>query len=296
MSQGPETTPEQPELLPGMVRAQARRGRAPAKKTTPLAELEPVARVLVEVSLAHLDRVFDYAVPETMAETAVPGARVKVRFAGQDVDGFVVAREAGSDHPGRLQPLRRVVSPECVLHPEIAEVAASIAERYAGTRADVLRLAIPPRHATTEKTGSDPAPAPALDLGPIRAPWAGHIHGGAFVTALSDRRSPRAVWSAAPGVDWPDLLARAAAATYSSGRGSIICVPDGKDVARVDRALTSVLGAGHHVALTAESGPAARYRDFLAISRGARRIVVGTRAAAFAPVHGLGLVAIWDDG
>ncbi|MDN5893506.1 MAG: primosome assembly protein PriA, partial [Nocardioides sp.] len=27
-----------------------------------------------------------------------------------------------------------------------------------------------------------------------------------------------------------------------------------------------------------------------------RRIVVGTRAAAFAPVHGLGLVAIWDDG
>ncbi len=67
-------------------------------------------------------------------------------------------------------------------------------------------------------------------------------------------------------------------------------------MARVDAALTSVLGAGHHVVLTSEGGPAARYRDFLAVARGARRIVVGTRSAAFAPVHDLGLVAIWDDG
>ena len=48
--------------------------------------------------------------------------------------------------------------------------------------------------------------------------------------------------------------------------------------------------------LTAGAGPARRYREFLAVSRGTRRIVVGTRAAAFAPVHDLGLVAIWDDG
>ena len=32
------------------------------------------------------------------------------------------------------------------------------------------------------------------------------------------------------------------------------------------------------------------------MARGTRRIVVGTRAAAFAPVHDLGLAAIWDDG
>jgi primosomal protein N' (replication factor Y) len=57
-----------------------------------------------------------------------------------------------------------------------------------------------------------------------------------------------------------------------------------------------VLGKGHHVCLTADGGPAARYRDFLAVSRGARRIVVGTRSAAFAPVHDLGLVVLWDDG
>jgi primosomal protein N' (replication factor Y) len=50
------------------------------------------------------------------------------------------------------------------------------------------------------------------------------------------------------------------------------------------------------VALSAALGPAERYRRFLAAARGTARIVIGTRAAAFAPVAGLGLVAIWDDG
>jgi primosomal protein N' (replication factor Y) len=104
------------------------------------------------------------------------------------------------------------------------------------------------------------------------------------------------VWSATPGEDWPSALAQAAAATYSSGRGALLCVPDHRDVQRVDAAVTAVLGSGHHVVLTADLGPAERYRSFLAISRGTRRIVVGTRAAAFAPVHDLGLVALWDDG
>jgi len=76
----------------------------------------------------------------------------------------------------------------------------------------------------------------------------------------------------------------------------LLVVPDRRDVTRGDAALTSALGEGHHVTLTAESGPAARYRDFLAVARGARRVVLGTRAAAFAPVHDLGLVAVWDDG
>ncbi len=301
MTRSPE---EQPELLPGMVRATVRASQAKARATrartateAAVATTDPVARVLVDVPLAHLDRPFDYAVPATMAETAVPGARVKVRFAGQDVDGYVVARAATSEHHGVLVNLRRVVSPEPVLTPEIAALTADVAQRYAGTRSDVLRLAVPARHATAEKEPSPPAPAaPPFDARAAAEAWRDHEPGEAFLRHLAEGGSPRAVWGAAPGTDWPHLLAHAAAATYAGGRGALLCVPDGKDVARVDRALTALLGAGHHVALTADVGPARRYADFLAVSRGARRIVVGTRAAGFAPVRDLGLVAIWDDG
>ncbi len=295
---------EQPFELPGLVRkqvraAQVRTARASKRANTAAepAEVNPVAQVLVDVALAHLDRPFDYAVPATMASTAVPGTRVKVRFAGQDVDGFVLARVATTDHQGTLTPLRRVVSAEPVLSREVAGLLGDLAERYAGTRSDVLRLAIPARHATTEKEPSDlPGPTPVLDLAAAADAWRGHEPGEAFLGHLADGGSPHAVWGAAPGTDWPLLLAHAAAATYASGRGVLICVPDGKDVARVDRALVAVLGPGHHVSLTADSGPARRYADFLAVSRGTRRIVVGTRAAALAPVRDLGLVAIWDDG
>ena len=48
--------------------------------------------------------------------------------------------------------------------------------------------------------------------------------------------------------------------------------------------------------LAADLGPAERYRRFLAVSRGDARVVAGTRAAVFAPVHDLGLVAVFDDG
>ena len=48
--------------------------------------------------------------------------------------------------------------------------------------------------------------------------------------------------------------------------------------------------------LTAEPGPAERYRRWLAVRRGSVRAVLGTRAAMFAPVHDLGLVVVWDDG
>ncbi|WP_110205615.1 primosomal protein N' [Nocardioides daejeonensis] len=284
----------QQELLPGMVRAGLR--RAPARSGVEIAADRPVAQVLVDLPLAHLDRPFDYLVPASMAEQAAPGARVKVRFAGNDVDGFIVGRVAASEHEGRLQPLRRVVSGEPVLSPAVAELSHLVAERYAGTRADVLRLAVPPRHATTEKAAHlGPAP-PVLQGGAVDEAWAGLEHGSEFLAALRTDGSPRAVLAVPPAASWPRLLAEAIGAAYAGGRGALACVPDARDVDRLDQALTELLGAGQHVVLTAEQGPAARYRSFLAVARGERRIVVGNRAAAFAPVHDLGLVVIWDDG
>lgn len=133
-----------------------RRRRARAKKTTTsdLAEIEnPIARVLPLLTPAHLDRDFDYLVPPELDDIARPGVRVRVRFAGRLVDGYLLSRHPESDHPGKLVRLERVVSAEQVLTPEILRLATTVAARCAGTRADVLRLAIPPRHARVENGG-----------------------------------------------------------------------------------------------------------------------------------------------
>ncbi len=300
------TAEDRDAALPGMARAAARASGAAARRRRAQqaappdpAAVDPVARVLLDVSLAHLDRTFDYLVPATMADGAVPGARVKVRFAGQDVDGFVLARAATSEHTGTLAPIRRLVSAEPVLAPAVAALCERVAERYAGVSADVRRLAVPPRHATTEAKPSPPSPPLAAAAGLAEAAeegWGEHPAAAGFLQRLAAGDAPRAVWSTAPGEDWPRRLAELAGAALAAGRGTLICVPDHRDVARVDAALTALLGEGHHVTLQADAGPGPRYRDFLAVSRGARRVVVGTRAASFAPVHDLGLVVVWDDG
>ena len=130
-------------------------------KDQAVSERLPVARVAVDISLAHLDRPFDYLVPASLDEAAVPGCRVRVRFAGQLVDGYLLERTQTSEHQGKLARLERVTSPEPVLTPEIFDLARAVADRYAGTLADVLRLAIPPRHATAERETPPRADSPA---------------------------------------------------------------------------------------------------------------------------------------
>ncbi|MFC6707347.1 primosome assembly protein PriA [Flexivirga alba] len=292
-------TPEQLHLLHAAAPrvAKERVQAEPAKSTVAL----PVARVVLDVGLAHLDRPFEYAVPEKLAGDAQPGVRIKARFAGKDVSGFVVARVAEPEHTGKLTPLRRVVSPEAVLTPYVLDACRAVADYYAGPLADVLRLAVPPRHAAAEKA-LDAKPAPDFErpTPPVDTAWQRYPAGEAFLRRLSEGDDPAASWLAAPtvdpGADWPAALAQAARATLYGGRGALIVVPDHRDLDRLDTALTAELGEGQHVRLTAEQGPQARYTAWLKVLRGHVRCVIGTRAAAWAPVRDLGLLACWDDG
>lgn len=82
-----------PEQL-ALIREGVRKAREPKAKPrtwrgAALAKEQPVARVLVDKGVLHLDRYFDYAVPEELDETARPGVRVRVRFGagGRNVRG-----------------------------------------------------------------------------------------------------------------------------------------------------------------------------------------------------------------
>jgi len=298
---------------PGRVRA---RRRVAARQ--PAAEL-PVASVAVDISLPHLDRPFDYLVPAALSEAAVPGCRVRVRFAGRLASGFLLARTEHSEHQGRLGYLERVVSAESVLTPDLAGLARAVADRYGGTLADVLRLAIPPRHGAGGTTwppaqadGPGPPAAAAAAAAAARPAgsestlgasplWDRYRDGPSFLAALADGRSPRAVWSALPGADWPAEIAGAVSAVAASGRGALVVVPDARDLEVVDRALLTASNAGQlppggHAVLSASLGPAQRYRRWLAVAAGEVTVVAGTRSAMFAPVADLGLVVLWDEG
>ena len=301
--------PAQPEQMALLV------GRRPrAKSRRPVAEHLPVARVALMSPVPHLDRPFDYEVPAALAESAQPGVRVRVRLAGRLVDGFVLERMASSDRP--LQPIRSVHGP-AVLTPQVAALCRAVADRYAGVFADVVRFAVPPRHARAETqfpgvaavvpaafppaafppAAFPPAPTtPAATFsGPPSTGWGRYRGGTELLAALAAGGSPRALWVSAPAERHSDRIAELVAAAARSGGGTIVVVPDGGEVARVAESLRAALGRAP-LTLLAEAGPQARYRAFLSVLSGAERVVVGTRSAVFAPVVDLRLVVVWDDG
>ena len=293
-------------------------GSASAESTSPT-----VAAVRPLLAVPHLDRDFEYEIPEKMLADVQFGVAVKVRFGGQDVTGYVVDVRHQAEHPGQLKPLRRVVSSTPVLTPELWDLAQQVARHGAGTVSDVLRLAIPTRHAAAEKalepqrkaaaarsdhSGVDdseagPQPAPAYDLPTDAAstthPWAQYRGGFALLKHLAAGDAPGAAWIAAAGqdvpTDWPAAVAELVAACRASGRGSLLILPNARDVELVRRACVARLGEHGIVRLTAEDGPSVRYTAFLSALHGLADVVIGTRAAMFAPVRPLGLALWWDD-
>lgn len=307
--------------LPGAVQMSLLQGFPPRtpQNGPPLAARLPVARVLVESALPHLDRPFDYSVPADLDAAAQPGVRVKVKFSGQELGGFIMERAAESDAGHTLVPLHKVISPVPVLTPAVRDLASAVAARYAGTLSDVLRAAVPPRVAKLEKEflarsaegeASHPGAAPPGQGSDTAAPvaaanhfmsggWDAYRNGEAFVRHLREGGSPRAVFSPLQGFGqaaWPRLVAEAVAAVRASGRGAVVVVPDYRDLDRLEKALLDLLPADDVARLTADDGPTPRYRNFLRVLDGSARVAIGTRSAAFAPVRGLGLVACWDDG
>jgi primosomal protein N' (replication factor Y) len=256
----------------------------------------PVARVAVDLPLANLDRPFDYAVPADFDADAQPGVRVKVRFAGRLRDGFLLERAATAERE-TLTPLTKVVSAEPVLPAHVADLVRDVADHYGGTFADVVRTAVPPRHRATELAAVSARPEPELD---DPAPVLGaYPSADQFLAALGSGR-PRAAWTVLPSPAaagrWMAGFAEAAAVVLGQGRGVLLLAPDARQLAALERECVARFGAGSFATLSADAGPSARYRNFLAVSRGQVRLVLGTRAAVFAPVANLGLVALWDDG
>lgn len=326
----------------------------------------PVARVRVDSTLPQVDRTFDYRVPAELSEDAVPGARVRVLFNGHEMTGYIEERAATTDWTRTsLLPLKSVLSRVPSVAPEIFALAEALADRYASTVANVLRLAVPPRIAALDKkyapllpgyesaylgdsapvstsdapenaapehaesepstaaaassaavsSATDPyawlatpgAPAPFVLDPPALNPdapdaasvFSDYENGAEFIEDVAAGAATRAVMTVLPGHlehTWADVLATALAAAATSGRGAIAVVPTAKNLDLLEAALAERLPADAFVRLSSDSTPHTRYHGFVKARLGRVPVVIGTRAAAYAPVANLGLVVCWDDG
>lgn len=297
----------------GDTRAARKAGRS--SPAVPVAWDGPVASVVVESPLPHLDKPFDYGVPEKLVGTVAVGSRVRVPFSGSLVNGVVAAVQDRTDFEGSLA-LIRSASAVPSFTPHAIELAARIARRYAGSTWDVLRLMAPPRVAAVEKydwaapageATAHEAYRDALERA-RRGDAAGESRDAPHeVPRVLVADGERVVWEAVPDPRQPvtlpaAALVRAALERIWDGGSAVLVVPDA-------RALTVVLAqaqawglqrwtarAGGEVAvLDHDDGPTVRFGSYLAGMHGRARLVVGTRPSAMQPVPDLRLIAVWDE-
>lgn len=106
----------------------------------------PFARVAVDVKTRALAAPFTYTVPARLEASVVPGCCVVVEFGRRPAVGYVLAVDETLD-PGltgaRLLPIQQVLS-EALFLPEAGEVAQWVAQEYASSLADAVRLFLPP--------------------------------------------------------------------------------------------------------------------------------------------------------
>ena len=139
----------------------------------------------------------------------------------------------------------------------------------------------------------------SIDAGPSDpvdpAGWSAYNGGAELLAGVGGPAPMRALWVSAPGEQVGPRLADLARAVTTRGPGLLIIAPDSAAVDRIMVALSDQ-GIGATRSWSPESGPETRYRAFLGVLTGAARVVVGTRAAVFAPVVDLGAIIMWDDG
>ena len=106
----------------------------------------PFARVAVDVKTRALAAPFTYTVPARLDASVVPGCCVVVEFGRRPAVGYVLAVDETLD-PGltgaRLLPIQQVLS-EALFLPEAGDVAQWVAQEYASSLADAVRLFLPP--------------------------------------------------------------------------------------------------------------------------------------------------------
>src|SRR6266511_3969567 len=261
------------------------------------------AQVVVDVPLFPLDRPFTYRVPEPLRESVLLGSRVKVPFGTRRrVDGWVVGW--ADELPEDARDLIRLVSPVPAFDAAGLDLLRWVAARYAGTLADVVRLAVPPRVAAVERDPvagergerlGDAGVAGGEPGRPAGAPaGTGPPRGADRLAGLVARGWAGAVyWRPLPGEDRASKVVALVEAALAQGRGAIVVTPEvaaGSAVA--DAVRKSFPDAAD---LSSDLSERRRYRAWVELRLGRRQVAIGGRSAVLAPVRRLGCIVIDDE-
>ncbi|SCW42637.1 replication restart DNA helicase PriA [Lachnospiraceae bacterium C10] len=110
------------------------------------------AGVIVDISLAKLDKCFSYIIPEEMQKDALPGAAVLVPFGSRTLDGYILwVSDTVDFDPAKLKPILKVKQQGMDSNGQLLALAEWMRKHYGATLNQALKTVLPSAKRQTPK-------------------------------------------------------------------------------------------------------------------------------------------------
>src|SRR5436305_137273 len=273
----------------------------PVGTAAPETALRPIAQVAVEARVGSQTGLFDYAVPEALTGRIEVGHGVRVRFGKRTVTGFVNAFGQGPAVP-ELKPIEALLDAEPVLPSPLVALDGFVAAHYLVPLDEVIRAIVPPRvravvHRSVKRRRQSrilrQAAAISVPEAIVLEPAQEAVR-ERIAIALSRQESDIFLLHGVTGSGKTEVYLALLEQVLGDGGQGLVLVPEialtpqtvGRFAARFPGRLAVL-----HSALT----EAERAAEWWRIRRGEADIVIGPRAAVFAPLPRLRLIAIDEE-
>ncbi len=262
-----------------------------------LARNLPIASILVDTGVLHLDQELDFLVPEELTEFLISGTLVKVPFNRKRVLGVVLSRKSSSPYTGQLRFVSELIRPFPLVTPKVLALITEVSQHYGGNRWDTLRYALP-NFSSKTRTMESSSGSLQESVHLVKPESIDDRYSVNFWRALQEKPGEksqvRAFWAPLPAEN-PLLFLKKLIENIA---GSVLLVmPDYVDVERMHELMTSSNKDSGKKVVTwhSQMSRGKREETFIEILQAEQIVVIGVRGSLFLPIKNLDLIMVWEE-
>ena len=249
-----------------MVRPLALRQEKYRAEERKMADEFPIAGVMVDTGIFHLDYLHDYKIPAELSSQILSGSRVQVSFNGIRREGIVYVRREKPERAGRLLSIEKVLGPH-LIDSTMIDLVTAVSKRWACHPFDIWRSVLPSRIISAEKRVLGVSPSQARSTSKV----ATAIRSYYFLPPFQDEVS--------------EISAKVG--TLLKDGNVLLLMPDEKNVEDfiAHSKITNIVNISSNIVKSE------RYFSFLTMNSARNTLYIGSRSAIFAPIpHLAGIV------
>jgi primosomal protein N' (replication factor Y) (superfamily II helicase) len=269
------------------------------------------AEIVLAKASRGLDRIYHYAIPDSLSARLKVGHQVRVPFGSRSDLGYVVGfTDVAEVEAGRVKEIGEITSEIPLFSEQSVELIKWLATYYASFFITALRLVMPPGQRQREKkVGSKQRKRKTKEIvalgnrdvsaagGPVSGPTLTSDQATALdriKQAIGSERPETFLLYGVTGSGKTEVYLQAIADVLGRGKSAIVMVPEISLTPQLVERFRDRF-QDHIAILHSEFTEKQRVGEWERIAAGQADIVLGTRSAVFAPLKNLGLIVLDEE-